>query len=195
MQNTVTNAVVPAISVNGAGNALTIGGASLSSATSAGLTFSGNGNVIINGTVANGIQASGNINCQGVTMTLTGTNAYSGTTVVSSFGALKLGSAHALGSSSSVSVTSSSKFDLKRLDTRFGPSPLPAPRAWRQSHQQQRNRGRLCGDMNTAGLTTMDGVGNIMLTGTVAGTVGLAMTKNGNNSLTFGGTTADTALS
>lgn len=188
IQNTSGASSAPAIAVNGAGNTLVIGGANLSSATSPGLTFTGtaNTNFLVNGTIANGAQSSGNIAIQNVTATFSGTNTYTGTTTVQTFSTLKLGSAHALGNTSSVSVTSSSKLDLNgwTLDTAV-PITGTAGMAGNLTNSSA-TAASYSGDMNAGGLTTVDGVGDITLTGTIGGTGGGtgAITKNGNNKLT-----------
>jgi autotransporter-associated beta strand protein len=188
LQNTATGSTAPAVTVNGAGNTLVVGGASLSSATSPGITISGtaNTNVLVNGTIANGVQSSGNIAIQNVTATFSGTNTYTGTTTVQTFSTLKLGSAHALGNTSSVSVTSSSKLDLNgwTLDTAV---PITGTAGMGGTlTNSSAAAASYSGNMNATGATIVDGVGDITLSGTIAGSGGGtgAITKNGSNKLT-----------
>ncbi len=161
---------------------MVVGGANLTSTTSPGLTFAGTGNVTVAGTIANGVQSTGNLNYSGQgTFLILGNNTYTGATTFSNTGTVKLGSTSALGSTTSVSVSGGSTLDLNGL-TYVTPIPITGTGAANSGllgtlTNSSATPASYTGNMTTVGTTNLSGTGDITLTGVLTGGAGVALNK------------------
>lgn len=160
---------------------LTVGNASSSTVYST--DYSG---VLGFGGVATGLTKSGL-----GTLTLSGTNAYTGATIVS-LGILKLNNASALGATSGVTISAGGTLDLNGQSTsrNFTSISGVGHNGGGALINSSSTTATITGSMALGGASRMGGTGNIVINNAGGLTGSVLLTKFGSGTLTFSSTTA-----
>jgi fibronectin-binding autotransporter adhesin len=100
------------LTVNGAGNTLVLGGLILTDGTARSRTIAGTSHVVINGSVANGGSNAGTlIKTSTGSLTLNGTNTYTGNTTINA-GTLALGASASINTTPRITIAAGATFDV-----------------------------------------------------------------------------------